>query len=87
MIFPFAALSGRLKQAALDAGDQWDPEWEKRLLPTIRKGLGEAVIANRHYWLDMEIPETVRRSTPKVGRNDPCSCGSGKKYKNCCGRV
>ena len=29
---------------------------------------------------------TVRRSTPKVGRNDPCPCGSGKKYKNCCGR-
>ena len=23
---------------------------------------------------------------PKVGRNDPCPCGSGKKYKNCCGR-
>ncbi|MBQ6622126.1 MAG: preprotein translocase subunit SecA [Mogibacterium sp.] len=30
--------------------------------------------------------ETVRRDTPKVGRNDPCPCGSGKKYKNCCGR-
>jgi preprotein translocase subunit SecA len=29
--------------------------------------------------------ETVRRSQPKVGRNDPCPCGSGKKYKNCCG--
>ena len=29
---------------------------------------------------------TVRRSSPKVGRNDPCPCGSGKKYKNCCGR-
>ena len=29
---------------------------------------------------------TVVRSTPKVGRNDPCPCGSGKKYKNCCGR-
>ena len=27
----------------------------------------------------------VRRSTPKVGRNDPCPCGSGKKYKHCCG--
>jgi preprotein translocase subunit SecA len=26
------------------------------------------------------------RSGPKVGRNDPCPCGSGKKYKNCCGR-
>ena len=28
----------------------------------------------------------IVRSTPKVGRNDPCPCGSGKKYKNCCGR-
>ncbi|MCX6110492.1 MAG: SEC-C metal-binding domain-containing protein [Proteobacteria bacterium] len=24
------------------------------------------------------------RATPKLGRNDPCSCGSGKKYKKCC---
>ena len=31
-------------------------------------------------------PETFRREAPKVGRNDPCPCGSGKKYKNCCGR-
>ncbi|MDD6311233.1 MAG: preprotein translocase subunit SecA [Firmicutes bacterium] len=30
--------------------------------------------------------ETVRREEPKVGRNDPCPCGSGKKYKHCCGR-
>ncbi len=30
-------------------------------------------------------PETVRRESPKVGRNDPCPCGSGKKYKNCHG--
>ena len=29
-------------------------------------------------------PETFRREMPKVGRNDPCPCGSGKKYKNCC---
>ncbi len=28
---------------------------------------------------------TVRRETPKIGRNDPCPCGSGKKYKKCCG--
>ncbi|WP_020614458.1 preprotein translocase subunit SecA [Sediminispirochaeta bajacaliforniensis] len=28
----------------------------------------------------------IKRSTPKVGRNDPCPCGSGKKYKHCCGR-
>jgi len=29
---------------------------------------------------------TVVRTGPKIGRNDPCPCGSGKKYKNCCGR-
>ncbi|CAK7053838.1 MAG: hypothetical protein DELT_01125 [Desulfovibrio sp.] len=27
-----------------------------------------------------------RRDTPKVGRNEPCSCGSGKKFKKCCGK-
>ena len=30
--------------------------------------------------------ETYHRETPKVGRNAPCPCGSGKKYKKCCGR-
>ena len=29
--------------------------------------------------------ETVRREEPKTGRNNPCPCGSGKKYKKCCG--
>lgn len=29
--------------------------------------------------------QTVQREEPKVGRNDPCPCGSGKKYKKCCG--
>ncbi len=28
--------------------------------------------------------ETVKRDSPKIGRNDPCSCGSGKKFKKCC---
>lgn len=31
--------------------------------------------------------QTVRRSEPKIGRNDPCPCGSGKKYKQCCGKM
>ena len=30
--------------------------------------------------------ETFRREAPKVGRNDPCPCGSGKKFKKCCGK-
>jgi preprotein translocase subunit SecA len=32
-------------------------------------------------------PDTVRRNDPKVGRNDPCPCGSGQKYKKCCGKL
>ncbi|MEM9646103.1 MAG: SEC-C metal-binding domain-containing protein, partial [Planctomycetota bacterium] len=31
-------------------------------------------------------PEPIRRAGPRIGRNDPCPCGSGKKYKSCCSR-
>jgi SEC-C motif-containing protein len=38
------------------------------------------------YYVDGSvIPTTIVRTAPKVGRNDPCPCGSGKKYKKCCG--
>ena len=33
---------------------------------------------------ELQVPETFRRQGPKVGRNDPCPCGSGKKFKKCC---
>jgi len=35
---------------------------------------------------DTPEPKTVKREHDKIGRNDPCSCGSGKKYKKCCGK-
>lgn len=42
-------------------------------------------------WLFVDGQEVagppVRRSEPRVGRNDPCPCGSGKKYKKCCGKA
>jgi preprotein translocase subunit SecA len=34
-----------------------------------------------------QTPKTVRRQEEKVGRNAPCPCGSGKKYKKCCGKI
>lgn len=39
------------------------------------------------YYVDGQLPQVqqYRREGPKVGRNDPCVCGSGKKYKKCCG--
>ena len=33
-----------------------------------------------------EDKSTVKKATPKIGRNDPCPCGSGRKYKQCCGK-
>jgi len=36
--------------------------------------------------VEEESPQTYRRTQPKVGRNDPCPCGSGKKYKQCHGK-
>ncbi len=39
-----------------------------------------------HYAGQVETRgRTVRREAPKVGRNDPCPCGSGRKFKRCCG--
>jgi len=47
----------------------------------------DALLAVYTYWRAKEqAPVTVRREGDKVGRNDPCPCGSGKKYKACHGR-
>lgn len=42
----------------------------------------------RWYYEDSEFPEQMQfvRPEPKIKRNDPCLCGSGKKYKKCCGK-
>jgi SEC-C motif domain protein len=41
------------------------------------------------YFVDgkVPVPKQFVRTDPKVGRNDPCICGSGKKFKKCCGRA
>jgi SEC-C motif domain protein len=45
-------------------------------------------IDGRWYFIDGQAPKpkTVVHQGPKIGRNDPCPCGSGKKYKKCCNR-
>ncbi|AXE31287.1 YecA family protein [Chromobacterium phragmitis] len=48
--------------------------------------LGGALAAVYGYWrAKAQAPTTMRREGDKVGRNDMCPCGSGKKYKACCG--
>jgi uncharacterized protein len=48
----------------------------------------EAAIPHIHrFWQPhrKSAVQQVQRTEPKVGRNDPCTCGSGKKFKKCCG--
>ncbi|MBS6829370.1 MAG: SEC-C domain-containing protein [Desulfovibrio sp.] len=60
-------------------------------LDGIPRQLGEKSFFRRKddkiYYVDGVAlrPTAYRRPDPKVGRNDPCPCGSGKKYKKCCG--
>lgn len=54
--------------------------------------LGSTVATLYHFWQpyreaagEEKPSSTVKYDAPKAGRNDPCPCGSGKKYKKCCG--
>lgn len=51
-----------------------------------RNAIPQSVRALYEYWLGRRALQSApaRRAAPKVGRNDPCPCGSGKKYKHCC---
>ncbi len=51
----------------------------------VAKPLTEGFEGNGQKGPAKKVIVTQRRATAKVGRNDPCPCGSGKKYKNCCG--
>ena len=87
ILFPFLALTGDAKQLATEAGEEWmDEDEERKMLDDIRENFASHLFDVRKYFFDKSIPGTVRRESPKVGRNDPCPCGSGKKYKNCHGR-
>ncbi|MCH5252037.1 MAG: SEC-C domain-containing protein [Lachnospiraceae bacterium] len=52
------------------------PQWEDILTEQRRKEL----------YREQKESGTIHNENRKVGRNDPCPCGSGKKYKHCCGR-
>jgi hypothetical protein len=55
-------------------------------LPAIERiGVPAIASANLTAFLAALAPQIPSRATPKVGRNDPCPCGSGRKYKRCCG--
>ena len=60
-------------------------DYEERLLARKAKQDRQMQMrAPRKSKEEEEKPQTVRRTSAKVGRNEPCPCGSGKKYKKCC---
>jgi preprotein translocase subunit SecA len=59
-----------------------DRQAKRRPRPTIESGGGAVQAAGAQVSSE---PQPVRRAEPKVGRNEPCPCGSGKKYKKCHG--
>lgn len=89
LLFPFIALSGRLKEHALEAGEPWEGgAAEAKLMEGAREVFYDSVEDAFHYWFDMRVNRVpLKREAEKVGRNDPCPCGSGKKYKACCGKT
>ena len=69
----------RLYYHMVEAGADWLyelPEWDELLTPERRKEL----------YREQKKSGTIVKER-KVGRNEPCPCGSGKKYKYCCGRA
>ncbi len=70
-------------------------DWQAHDLPTkaevvnIQNAITPNAQAIHVYWQQRRedfkpAVSTVRRDAPRIGRNDPCPCGSGKKYKKCC---
>jgi uncharacterized protein len=87
LLYPFMLLSGRLKESALEEGAEWPaPDEEKRLMDEARDAIAFDISEAYHFWFERRVNrEPIRREATKVGRNDPCPCGSGKKYKSCHG--
>lgn len=71
-------IKSRAQRALLGGKNPLTPKGhEKERLPAPGEKHTEEVAKELH-------PETTIHTGPKIGRNDPCPCGSGKKYKKCC---
>ena len=87
LLEPMFLLNGMLKEDVEKAGERWfSPAEEARLVADIQENLPLIVQTLYNFWRNKRPGAAVRREAPKSGRNDPCPCGSGRKYKQCCGR-
>jgi uncharacterized protein len=88
LLEPMFMLNGMLKEDAEKSGERWfSPAEEARLIADIQENLPLIVQSLYNFWRNKRGAAAIRRDTPKSGRNDPCPCGSGRKFKQCCGRA
>jgi uncharacterized protein len=81
LLAPIFAFTEKTKWRGHDLNDDERESTRQAITPDVRK--------IHAYWLERRsdyapVAQPVRRTAPRVGRNDPCPCGSGKKYKKCC---
>jgi len=87
LLEPLFMLNGMLKEDVEKSGERWfAPAEEARLVADIQENLPVIVQTLYNFWRNKrEGGGTIRREEAKSGRNDPCPCGSGRKFKQCCG--
>ena len=87
LLEPMFMLNGMLKEDAEKSGERWfSPAEEARLVADIQENLPVIVQTIYNFWRNKRTGGTVKHEEPKSGRNDPCPCGSGRKFKQCCGQ-
>ncbi len=74
-------------QAIADGVDIQDEQAMQRYIAEYNLRRMEQNLASRSESRDFSPPIPIVEHSPKIGRNEPCPCGSGKKYKKCCGNV
>jgi len=80
---PGAGMAGAQRGASVPPGAGAQPSPAQRAAAGAQPSPAQRAAAGAQPSLPPAKIETVRRERPKVGRNDPCWCGSGKKYKQC----
>lgn len=73
-------------QAKADGVDIGNQEALQRYIAEYNRRLSQKNLPDQFESRDFAPPIPIVEHSPKIGRNDPCPCGSGKKYKKCCGR-
>ena len=85
-----------LEIVSVSRGSEEDRDGEVEFIATYSQGEEEETHheksifkkeGQKWFFVDSRVvgPDTYIRPAPKVGRNEPCPCGSGKKFKSCCG--